>query len=46
MYLDKYLKVVIAENYDVTFKDPGTNPISIYRLRKQVREKSFTSLIR
>jgi len=32
---------VIPENYDVTFKDPGTNPISIDRLREQVREKGL-----
>ena len=32
---------VIPENYDVTFKDPDTNPISIDQLRKQVREKGL-----
>jgi len=32
---------VIPENYDVTFKDPGPNPISIDRLREQAREKGL-----
>ena len=38
-FIDPYF--VIPENYDVTFKDPGTNPISIDRLREQVREKGL-----
>lgn len=29
---------VISENYDVTFKNPSTNPIEIDKLRQQVKE--------
>jgi hypothetical protein len=32
---------VIPENYDVTFKRPKTNPISVGRLKEQVAEKEL-----
>jgi len=39
---------IIPEDYDVTFKKPGTSPISMARLKEQVREKGlhrFTRVI-
>jgi len=32
---------VIPENYNVTFKDPRTNPISVGKLIEQIREKGL-----
>ena len=32
---------VIPENYNVTFKDPSTNPISVEELRRQAKEKGL-----
>jgi len=32
---------VIPENYNTTFKNPSTNPISVNALRKQVKEKNL-----
>ena len=32
---------VIPENYNVTFKDPSTNPITIEELRRQAKEKGL-----
>ena len=33
---------LIPGNYDVTFNDPKTNPISVEELRKQAEEKGLT----
>jgi len=32
---------LISENYDVTFKDPSTNPISIRALKEQIKQKAL-----
>lgn len=32
---------IIPENYNVTFKDPKTNPISVEELRKQAEQKGL-----
>jgi len=32
---------VVPENYNVTFKDPKTNPINIEELRRQAKEKGL-----
>jgi hypothetical protein len=32
---------VIPENYDVTFKRPQTNPVTVEKLRMQIREKGL-----
>ena len=32
---------IIPENYNVTFNDPSTNPITIQELRRQVKEKGL-----
>ena len=34
---------LISENYDVTFKDPSTNPISIRELKEQITQKALDS---
>ena len=34
---------VISENYDVTFKDASTNPISIRELKEQIKQKALDS---
>lgn len=33
---------IIPENYNVTFKDPKTNPVSVEELRKQAEQKGLT----
>ena len=35
---------VVPGNYNVTFKDPSTNPISISQLKKQVKQKRLNTL--
>jgi hypothetical protein len=30
---------IIPRNYNVTFKDPSTNPISVSQIKKQIEEK-------
>lgn len=32
---------IILGNYDVTFKDPSTNPISIIELKEQIKQKAL-----
>ena len=32
---------IISENYDVTFKDPSTNPISVRALKEQIKQKGL-----
>jgi len=34
---------IIPRNYDVTFKDPSTNPISSRALREQIKQKALDS---
>ncbi len=34
---------IIPGNYDVTFKDPSTNPISIIELKEQIKQKALDS---
>ena len=32
---------IISENYDVTFKDPSTKPISVRALKEQIKQKAL-----
>ena len=34
---------IISGNYDVTFKDPSTNPISVRELKEQIKQKALDS---
>ena len=36
---------IIPENYNVTFNDPGTDPIPVEELRRQVKEKGLDHFV-